>query len=470
MRFSMSVRKGKRIARVQTSRTCERKTCERKKTARARHSRTVALDHLRFMATAIGCLIGAIVIAAASPSVAQWRVIPEIRVTGGDETDLVIDPGVTRVVVPGGPFAELTPRLSARTWIGRGAILDFGTFATFQRFLNDESRLLYAQTVWGDVYQNFGRAFRGRLSGAFDYYDDSERDDVRRFGYGAEAGISLVRPLWNAELWGAAYGRRYPNLTVTDMGNQTSTYTETTWSGAGTLRIAPTGRVSVRTDGILQTTDALDPYYDSQSWTASGSIDARVVSSLFLTLSGTYQNREFTARPTSGDQDKYLQAGVGLRYSIGTGWTALVRWAFSNYTWPDGSDEDSYRLSVGVNYAWGRRDAPPPQRVDIDMLTRESKGAVQKPDREGTVLFRIEAPAAAKVSVVGSFNGWESGATALAKTGDEWWEVRIELAPGSYEYAYVVDGEWTTPPEALVTVEDGFGGRNGVLEVLPPEI
>jgi 1,4-alpha-glucan branching enzyme len=123
-----------------------------------------------------------------------------------------------------------------------------------------------------------------------------------------------------------------------------------------------------------------------------------------------------------------------------------------------------------VNYAWGRRDAPPPPRVDIDMLTRESKGAVQQPDREGTVLFRIEAPAAAKVSVVGSFNGWESGATALAKTADGWWAVRIELAPGSYEYAYVIDGEWTTPPEALVTLEDGFGGRNGVLEVLPPEI
>ena len=415
------------------------------------------------------CLAAAIVTVAASRSAAQWRVVPEVRVLGGYESDLVVDPSLTRVVVPGGAFAELTPRLTARTWIGKDAILDLGTFATLQRFFNDESRLLYAQTIWGDLYQNFGRSFRGRLSTALDYFDDSEREGVRQFGYGGEMGLTLVRPMWNVEAWGAAYGRSYPNLTVTDMQNQSSTYTETTWSGAGTLRIAPAGRVSVRADAILQATDALDSYYDSESLTASGSIDARVASSLFLTLSGTYQKRAFIDRAALEDEDEYLQAGVGMRYTVAPGWMFLARWAFSNYTWPDGSGEDSQRFSVGVNYAWGRRDAPPPPRVDIDMIVRESQGAIQEPDARGSVVFRIHAPEAANVSVVGSFNEWNGTATPLAKTSDGWWEARVALAPGSYEYAYVIDAKYTTPPEAIVTVEDGFGGRNGFLEVLPPQ-
>jgi hypothetical protein len=396
-------------------------------------------------------------------------VVPEVRVSGGSETDLVIDPGVNRVVVPGGAFAELTPRLAARTWIGRDAILDLGTFATLQQFFNEETRLLYAQTVWADLYQNFGRAFRGRLSGAADYFDDSERDGVRQIGYGGELGLTLVQRMWNFELWGAAYGRNYPDLAYTDTMNRSSSYTETTWSGAGTVRIAPAGRVSVRADAILQATDALDSYYDSESLTTSGSVDARVASSLFFTISGTYQQRNFIDRGAFENEDEYFQAGLGMRYTVAPGWMLLARWAFSNYTWPDGSDEDSQRFSVGVNYSWGRRDSPPPPRFDIAAVVRESRGAIQAPDDRGDVVFRIHAPDASNVTVAGSFNEWDSAATPLRKIADGWWEARVALSPGSYEYAYIIDGKFTTPPEAIVTVEDGFGGRNGVLEVLPPQ-
>jgi hypothetical protein len=421
-------------------------------------------------APSLAALLSAVIVMIAAPrSEAQWRVVPEVRVSGGTESDLVLDPSLNRLVVPGGAFAELTPRLAARTWIGKDAILDLGTFATLQQFFNDESRLLYAQTIWGDLYQNFGRSLRGRLSTALDYFDDSERDGVRQFGYGGELGLSFVRPLWNFELWGAAYGKNYPDLAYTDTHNQSTTYTETTWSGAGTLRIAPAGRVSVRADAILQATDALDSYYDSESLTASGSIDARVASSLFITLSGTYQKRDFIDREAFEDEDEYLQTGVGMRYTVAPGWMLLARWAYSIYTWPDGSDEDSQRFSVGVNYAWGRRDAPPPPRFDIGTIVRESRGAIQEPDARGTVVFRIDAPDAVNVSVVGSFNGWNGAATPLAKSTDGWWEARVALEPGSYEYAYMIDGKYTTPPEAVVKLEDGFGGRNGVLEVLPPE-
>jgi 1,4-alpha-glucan branching enzyme len=71
------------------------------------------------------------------------------------------------------------------------------------------------------------------------------------------------------------------------------------------------------------------------------------------------------------------------------------------------------------------------------------------------------------VAVAGSFNEWNPETAQLHSTKDGWWEIRIDLIPGVYEYAYLVDGVWTTPPEAKITVEDGFGGNNGILEVLP---
>ncbi len=413
--------------------------------------------------------VGAVfVCAAVTPAVSQWRVNPEVRFTGGDESDLVIDPGLTRTIVPGGAFIELTPAIAARGFVGNGGLLDFGTFVSLQRYFNSESRFLYGQTVWGNLLQNFGKGFRGRFSASFDYFDDSERSAIRRLGLGGELGIGLVRRKWNTELWGGVRGRSYPNLEVTTTHNTTGSYEEVGWSGGLIIRTAPIERVGVRLDGILQGTEANDPYSNSNSWTLGGSIDTRIVSTLFLTVSGTYQEREFVNQPTGENRDDYLSAGIGLRYNMLPGWTALVRYGFSNYTWTDGSDEDTHRMAIGFQYAWGRPKTAPPPRVDIATLTRDSAGSVQQPGPDDRVVFRIKAPGAKSVSVAGSFNQWNSTGTALSRAADGWWEARLVISPGTYEYIYIIDGEWTTPPEAKLIVNDGFGGRNGILEVLPP--
>lgn len=418
---------------------------------------------------ALSLFVGAVfVCAAVTPAVSQWRVNPEVRVTGGEESDLVIDPGVTRSLISGGAFIELTPAVAARGFVGSGGLLDFGTFASFQRFFNDESRLLYGHTAWGNLLQNFGKGFRGRLSASADYFDDSERSVVRRLGLGGELGIGLVRRNWNTEVWGGVRGRSYPNLEVIDTRNRTASYEEVGWSGGIIMRTAPIERVGVRLDGILQGTEANDSYSNSNSWTLGGSIDTRIVSTLFLTVSGTYQEREFGDRPAGENRDDYLAAGVGLRYTMLSGWTALVRFGFSNYTWTDGSDENTHRLAVGFQYAWGRPKTAPPPRVDVATLTRESDGSVQQPGSDDRVVFRVKAPGARSVAVAGSFDQWDSEGMPLSPVGDGWWEARIVIVPGTYEYIYIIDGEWTTPPEAKLTVNDGFGGRNGILEVLPP--
>jgi 1,4-alpha-glucan branching enzyme len=79
----------------------------------------------------------------------------------------------------------------------------------------------------------------------------------------------------------------------------------------------------------------------------------------------------------------------------------------------------------------------------------------------------LQAPEARSVHLIGTFCGWDRQAHPLSpgeKKGT--WEVIVPLGPGTYEYAFLVDGqEVVTPPQAPLYVDDGFGQRNGVLVV-----
>lgn len=71
----------------------------------------------------------------------------------------------------------------------------------------------------------------------------------------------------------------------------------------------------------------------------------------------------------------------------------------------------------------------------------------------------------AQVAVAGSFNGWKTGKIAMRQQGETWTATLI-LPPGSYEYMFVEDdARWVTDPRAPRTRDDGFGGRNAVLDV-----
>ena len=69
------------------------------------------------------------------------------------------------------------------------------------------------------------------------------------------------------------------------------------------------------------------------------------------------------------------------------------------------------------------------------------------------------------MSVAGTFNAWDSLATPLSKTKDGEWRFHTDLAPGEYEYRFIVDGVWQEDPHATNAVPNPFGGRNSVLRV-----
>jgi len=84
------------------------------------------------------------------------------------------------------------------------------------------------------------------------------------------------------------------------------------------------------------------------------------------------------------------------------------------------------------------------------------------------VKFVLYAPGAHEVSVAGTFNGWDTHATPLARADAPGvWAATLSLPAGQHLYAFVVDGRrWVADPTAP-GVDDGFGRRNSVLAVTP---
>lgn len=93
-------------------------------------------------------------------------------------------------------------------------------------------------------------------------------------------------------------------------------------------------------------------------------------------------------------------------------------------------------------------------------------GGDAPPAPKVTVTFVFRAPEAGSVAVVGSFNDWDPGRGSMVRGADGSWTVRVELAPGQYEYQFVVDGSRFVPdPDAIEQRDDGMGGSNAVLRL-----
>ena len=96
--------------------------------------------------------------------------------------------------------------------------------------------------------------------------------------------------------------------------------------------------------------------------------------------------------------------------------------------------------------------------------TRQKKRPSQQKHRKTQFLFH--SPRASRVQIVGNFNNWaQSEDYYMQRREDGTWSKEIILAPGVYQYKFLVDDKWMEDQNNPNFIEDPFGGRNSVVEV-----
>jgi 1,4-alpha-glucan branching enzyme len=81
-------------------------------------------------------------------------------------------------------------------------------------------------------------------------------------------------------------------------------------------------------------------------------------------------------------------------------------------------------------------------------------------------LFIITAPKAKEVVLVGDFTDWQARPLTMdrMKPRSRTFAAAVTLPPGSYQYKFIVDGEWTEDPKAEC-VPNRFGTHNSVVTI-----
>lgn len=115
--------------------------------------------------------------------------------------------------------------------------------------------------------------------------------------------------------------------------------------------------------------------------------------------------------------------------------------------------------------------APPSPLVKpaLEKAAPPARPAFEKPSAPPAPVNRVSLellkPEAKKVCVAGSFNGWKPEKTPLTPAGNGRWVGSLTVDPGTYEYLFVVDGQWLPDPNAKESVQNPFGGRNSIVTV-----
>ena len=82
------------------------------------------------------------------------------------------------------------------------------------------------------------------------------------------------------------------------------------------------------------------------------------------------------------------------------------------------------------------------------------------------VTFTVHAEKGKSVFLAGPFNEWSTTAKKMAyKAKDGTYAATVQLAPGEYQYKFVIDGTWCADPECADFVQNDHGTLNSVITV-----
>ena len=81
------------------------------------------------------------------------------------------------------------------------------------------------------------------------------------------------------------------------------------------------------------------------------------------------------------------------------------------------------------------------------------------------ITFSLTSPDAKEVILMGDFNQWNAKVHPMKKNKAGVWEKATLLFPGTYEYRFIVDGQWENDPNNAQTRTNQFGTKNNFIVV-----
>jgi Glycogen recognition site of AMP-activated protein kinase len=121
------------------------------------------------------------------------------------------------------------------------------------------------------------------------------------------------------------------------------------------------------------------------------------------------------------------------------------------------SNEPGQKINDGHNSEGSNNSATSPQP---DESLYPSSHVAQETS------FRLEAPAAAEVLLVGEFTEWEKAPIKLIKGGGGSWHTKVALPRGRHLYRFLMDGKWQDDPHRPGREPNNFGTTNCFVEVV----
>ena len=94
-----------------------------------------------------------------------------------------------------------------------------------------------------------------------------------------------------------------------------------------------------------------------------------------------------------------------------------------------------------------------------------SKPKQKKKAQNKRITFKLEVSGVKEVILVGDFNSWDEKKHIMKRDKKGIWSKLVTLAPGRYEYKFLVDGEWQNDPSNDQVVSNSFGTLNNLLNV-----
>jgi 1,4-alpha-glucan branching enzyme len=99
-----------------------------------------------------------------------------------------------------------------------------------------------------------------------------------------------------------------------------------------------------------------------------------------------------------------------------------------------------------------------------EKVLKQQRETTRQNSSAGTVFVCDLSHTAKEVYLVGEFNNWNPRADRMTKTKNGFRRT-LQLAPGEYQYKFLVDGQWHNDPSAVRQVPNAYGTTNSVVRV-----